>query len=102
MTNHTPKAVPADPRIIGFWKVVDGDYALINEYRSDGTIIQYVGDRASKPSSFRIEDDYIICCSEQPNGSIFEQKTRYAISEDTLTFVYSPRKKMHFRRTHEA
>ncbi len=93
---------PADPRIIGFWKGVGGDYPLINEYRPDGMSVQHVGDRSSKPSPFRTEGDHVIYSVEQPDGSIFEQKTKYMISGDTLTFIYSPRKKVHFRRTHEA
>ena len=101
MTNHRPNVAPTDPRIIGFWKVVGGDYSLINEYRSDGTVIQHVGGRAGKPSSFRIEGDCIIYSLEQPDGSVSEDKTRYAISGDTLTFFYSPKEKMHFQRTRE-
>ena len=102
MTNDTPNVAPADPRIIGFWKGVGGDYGLINEFRLDGTLIQHVGDRASRPSHFRIEGDYIITSLEQPDGSISEQKEQYAISGDTLTFIYSPRKKMHFQKINEA
>ena len=102
MTNRPPGHPLADPRIIGFWKGVGGDYGLINEFRLDGTVIQHVGDRSSKPSPFRTEGDYIIYSLEHPNGSVFEQKTQYLISEDTLTFIYPPRKKMHFRRVQEA
>lgn len=101
MTNH-PNTAPLDPRIIGFWKGVGGDYRLINEYRADGLVIQHIGDRASKPSHFRTEGDHIIYSLRQPNGSIFEQKTEYSVSGDTLTFIYSPEKKMHFERTDAA
>jgi len=102
MTRHTASVALADPRIIGFWRGIGGDYSLINEYRLDGMVIQHVGDRASKPSPFRTEGGYIIYSLEQPDGTVFEQKTQYEISDDTLTFIYSPKKKMHFERTHEA
>src|SRR5688572_14547782 len=73
MTNNTSSV---DPRIIGSWKGIGGDYGLVNEYRSDCTVVQHVGDRASRPLPFRTEGNYVIYSLEQPNGSIFEQKTQ--------------------------
>src|SRR5262245_3793020 len=102
MKSQTNDVTPADPRIIGFWKCVGGDYGLINEYRSDGTIIQHVGDRASPPSPFRIEAECVVYSLQQPDGSVSETKTRFEISGDILTFFYPPRRKMHFQRTHDA
>src|SRR5690349_20926170 len=99
MTEGTPNVTPADPRIIGFWKGIGGDYGLINEFRSDGILIQHVGDRTTRPAPYRIEGDHVVTVLEQPDGSISEDRTQYAISGDTLTFFYSPRKKMRSQRT---
>src|SRR6266567_7921825 len=102
MTNTTSNVPPTDPRIIGFWTSVSGDYTLTNEYRADGTLIQHVGDRTGRPIPFQIEGECLICSIEQPNGTVFEQKTRFAISDETLTFFHSPRKRRVFRRTQGA
>jgi len=99
MTTKTPNAPPADPRIVGSWTIIGGDYPLTNDYRTDGTVVQHVGDRASQPKRFQIDGEYLTCFVEQPDGRIFEQKTRFGISGDALTFYDSPRKKRVFQRT---
>src|SRR4051812_31893628 len=58
---------PSDPRIVGTWTLEGGDYALTNEYRADGTVVQHVGGRASEPSPFRIEGNLLIYSIEQPD-----------------------------------
>jgi hypothetical protein len=85
-------------QLIGFWKVAGGDYPLIDEYRPDGTLIQHVGDRASDPIPFRVEGDYLISSLEQPDGTISEQRARFEVSEDRLTFIDSDGSKRAFQR----
>jgi acetate kinase len=92
----------ADSRIIGFWKGIGGDYLLTNEYRTDGTVVQHVGNRSSEPSPFRIEGDYMIHSLKQPDGRIFEQKTRFQVSENQLTFIYSGTTKCVFQKEHQS
>jgi hypothetical protein len=93
------REAPSDTRIIGSWRIEGGDYPLINEYRSDGTLIQHIDDRSGEPIPFRIEGDLLVTSLVQPDGSVFENKTRFAISEDTLTFFDSDDTKRVFRRT---
>jgi hypothetical protein len=90
---------PAEKRIIGSWRIEGGDYPLINEYRSDGTLVQHIDDRSGEPIPFRIEGDLLITSLEQPDGSVFENKTRFAISDDTLTFFDSDGTRRVFGRT---
>lgn len=108
MTSHLPNVAPIDPRIIGFWKRVDSfPLTTIEEYRADGTLIQYVQDwevgkpLPGKPSPFRTEGDHIISSAEMPDGSIVEVKIPYAISGDTLTMTYSSKNPTHCVRTDE-
>lgn len=90
-----------DADIVGFWKVIGGDYPLINEYRSDGTLIQHIGNRAGKPIPFRTDGNCIISFLEQPDGRIYEEKKQFLVSENTLTLIYSAKKKMQFQRVDE-
>lgn len=92
----TPDPV-ADPRIIGFWEGINGDYKLTNEYREDGTFVQHVGERSSDTRRYRIEGDEFISLIEQRDRSIHEQRTKYSISGDQLTFYYG-KTEMRFRR----
>lgn len=91
-----------DPRILGFWTIVNGDYGLTDEYRANGTVVGYVGGRRSSPIPFRIDGEYLTYLVKQPDGSVFEQKARFKLSGDTLTFFDSPRRKRVFRRTEKA
>jgi hypothetical protein len=84
--------------LIGFWKVVGGDYPLVDEYRSDGVLIQHVGDQTSDPIPCRVEGDFIVSILEQPDGSTSEQRERFELSADRLAFVDSDGKKRHFER----
>ena len=70
MTNPATKPKLLYPDIIGFWEGVSGDYPLIDEYRADGTFIQHVRERSTKPAAFRIDGEYMIYSIEQPNGSV--------------------------------
>ena len=95
---------PSDPRIIGSWSIVGGDYPLVNEYRADGMLVQYVGGRkCNAPSPFRIEGEYLIVSVEQDDGSVFEQKDRFTLKGDTLTFIDDEDgSKRAFRRSKQA
>jgi hypothetical protein len=97
MVNQSSE-MAAGKKIIGAWRIEGGDYPLVNEYRSDGTAVQYVGDRGGKPMPFRVEGDLLIVSVKQPDGTIFEDKTRFSISDDTLIFFDSPDGKRVFRR----
>jgi len=99
MTDKTSNVSEAYSRIIGFWTMMDGDYALTNQYRADGTIVQHVGGSASKPHPFRIEREYLVSSITQPNGTIFEPRVRFELSKDSLTFFDSPKSKRVFRRS---
>ena len=102
MTTKIENMPPEDLRIVGSWSIIGGDYQLTDEYRADGTVVQHVGGRTSKPKRFQIDGEILTCFVEQPDGRIFEQKARFGISEDTLTFYDSPRTKRIFRRTQAA
>lgn len=93
------RETPADKRIIGSWQIEGGDYPLIDEYRSDGTVVQHINDSCGNPMPFRIEGDLLIVSVTQPDGDIFDFKTQFSISEDTLIFFDSPDSKRVFRRT---
>jgi hypothetical protein len=82
---HDPSNIPQ--QLIGFWKVVGGDYPLTDEYRPDGTLIQHVGDRTSDPIAFRVEGNHLISSLEQPDGTTSEQRAQFELSEDKLTFI---------------
>jgi hypothetical protein len=77
---------PSDPRIIGSWTLVGGDYPLTNEYRADGTLVQHVSGRTGKPLPFRIEGKYLIVSVKQPDGTVSDTKDRIELSDDRLTF----------------
>ena len=85
--------------IVGTWKSVGGDYPLTNEYRADGTLVQHVGGRQTAPSPFRIEGDRLIVSVSQPDGTVFEQEDRFAVTGQTLTFFDPEGSTRTFRRT---
>jgi hypothetical protein len=89
---------PSDPRIVGTWTLAGGDYPLTDEYRADGTLVQHVGNRTTEPTPFRIEGEYLVVTLAQPDGRSTEQKTRFALSGDTLTMIDAPTVKRVFRR----
>jgi hypothetical protein len=85
-------------QLIGFWKVVGGDYPLVDEYRAEGVLIQRVGDQTSDPIPFRVEGDCLISILEQPDGSKSEQRERFELSADRLTFIDSDGARRNFQR----
>ena len=87
MEDEPASEPPFNARIVGSWTHIGGDYPLTNEYRADGTLLQRSGSRTGKPSAFRTEGDYVIVSVKQPNGTIFEQKDRFELRDDTLTFL---------------
>jgi hypothetical protein len=89
---------PADPRIVGVWTLVGGDYPLTNEYRADGTVVQHLSGRTTDPVPFRIEGKFLICSVKQPDGTTFEQKDEFTLTGDTLTFIDAPTVRRVFRR----
>ena len=89
---------PADPRIVGSWSVVNGDYPLTNIYRSDGTMVQHLSGGETDPSAYRIEGDQLIITIETKGEPPSEQKMRYSISGDVLTLYYSADVKMQYQR----
>jgi hypothetical protein len=89
---------PSDPRIVGFWTSQGGDYPLTNEYRADGTVVQHVFGKTTKPRPFRIEGNVLIYSVEQPDGKILEPKETFQLTEDTLTFIDSQTSKRVFQR----
>jgi len=99
MPDNTPNISEVMSGIIGFWSNVGGDYALTNEYRADGTVVQHVGKGSSSPQPFRIDGDCLIFSIVQPNGSIFEQRARFVLSGDLLTLLHSPKTKCVFKRS---
>lgn len=74
------------------------DYPLTNEYRADGTVVQHVMGQIRDPIPFRIEGDQLIVSLRQSNGVVTEDKTRYTLSGDMLTFIDSPNSKRVFHR----
>jgi hypothetical protein len=97
----TQKSSNVPQQLIGFWKVVDGDYPLVDEYRPDGVLVQHIGDRTSDPIPFRVEGDFLISSLEQPDGTTSEQREQFAVSEDRLTFVSSDGSKREFQRARD-
>ena len=89
---------PSDPRIVGSWTIVGGDYPLTNIYRADGTFVQRVGGRETQPQIFRIEGEHLITRLKQPDGSVGDDKERFAIDGDTLTFFDADGSKRIFRK----
>ncbi len=89
---------PSDPRIIGYWTMVGGDYPLTNEYRADGMFIQHSGAQSGDASPFRIEGDQIIITITQPDGKPSIFKIRFQLEGDTLTLFDSDTEKRIFRR----
>lgn len=77
-------SIPHD--LIGMWECVNGDYPLTQIFRADGTLISLAFGRDDTPAHYRIEADVLIVPSEQADGSIFEQKSRFEIDGDTLYF----------------
>src|SRR5262245_11435081 len=98
MTDN-PSNIPQ--QLLGFWKVVGGDYPLTDEYRADGTLVQHVGDRTSDPIPFRIEGDQLISTLEQPDGTTSEQRERFELSGDKLTFIDSDGSTRVFQRNRD-
>ena len=90
---------PSAPRIVGFWTLEGGDYALTNEYRKDGTCVQHVFGRTTEPHAYRIEGEFLINSVPQPDGTVDEQKEEFRLTDDTLTFIDSPTSKRVFRRS---
>lgn len=86
------------PQLVGFWKVVGGDYPLINEYRADGVLIQHVGDQTADPIGLRVEGEYLVSIIEQPDGSISEDREKFEVSAEGLTFIDAEGEKRHFQR----
>src|SRR4051812_4182707 len=70
---------PADPRIIGTWSLVGGDYPLENEYRANGTMVQQVGVGHTAPSPYRIEGEYLTVYLKQTDGQVSEFKNKFSI-----------------------
>ena len=89
---------PTDPRIVGAWTMAGGDYPLTDEYRADGMLVQTVRGRTMEPHPFRIEGEFIIVSVKQPDGTAYEQKDRFTLKDDTLTFTDSNGSKRVFRR----
>jgi hypothetical protein len=85
-------------QLVGFWKIVRGDYPLINEYQAGGMLVQHVGERVSKPIPFRVEGDHLVTSLEQPDGTISEDRKRFELSADRLTLIDSAGWKSKFRR----
>ena len=97
--NATPSGSSNIPQqLIGFWKVVGGDYPLTDEYRADGTLVQHVGDNTSDPIPVRVEGDCVVSSLEQPDGTTSEQREKFELSEDALIFADSDGSKRTFRR----
>jgi len=96
---QTPSNIPQ--QLIGFWKVVGGDYPLVDEYRSNGMLIQHVGDQTSEPIAFRVEGDYVVSILDQPDGTTSEQRERFEVSADSLRFFDSDGSKREFRRVQD-
>ena len=94
----TPSTSNIPQQLIGFWKIVGGDYPLVDEYRADGVLIQHVGDRTSEPITIRVEGDFMITRVEQPDGSTSEDRERFELSADRLTFMDSDGSKRNFQR----
>lgn len=88
-----------DARIVGSWSSVGGDYALTNEYRPDGMLVQHVGAQKSKPMPYRIEGEYLVVSVKQPDGKVSDSKDRFVLEGDTLTFLDPNGSKRVFRRT---
>jgi hypothetical protein len=65
-------------------------------------MVQHVGDRAGGPTPFRIEGDEVVYSVPQVDGSISEQRHRYEITGNTLTFIHSPTTRMRFERMPDA
>ena len=78
---------PSDPRIVGSWTIVGGDYPLTDTYGSDGMLVQRVNGRTTEATPYRIEKGYLICSLPQPDGTVVEQKVRFTLNGDTLSFV---------------
>lgn len=93
---HNSSSIPQ--QLIGFWKVIGGDYPLVDEYRSDGVLVQHVGDQASDPIPVRVEGDFLVARLEQPDGTMSEQKERFELSGDHLSFIASDGSKRSFQR----
>ena len=89
---------PSDPRIVGVWISQGGDYPLTNEYRADGTLVQYAFGKTSEPRPFRIEGDLLIYTLKQPDGSVTEQKQKFTLAGDTLTMINSTSKQVFQRQ----
>jgi hypothetical protein len=102
MPDKIQNVPPADMRIVGAWTITGGDYPLTDVYRADGTVVQYVAGQIIQPRRFEIDGEFLTCFVEQKDGRIFEQKARFGISGDTLTFYDSPTNKRVFRRLQAA
>jgi hypothetical protein len=89
---------PSDPRIVGSWASVGGDYPLTNYYGADGMLVQHVGTQSSTPYPFRIEGEYLIVSVKQPDGTISQQKDRFSLKDDTLAFIDPDGSKRIFQR----
>lgn len=72
--------------IVGKWKIEGGDYPLVREFLLDGTFIQRVGKLPGQSAPYSIEGNEVVFAVEQPNGTTLEQRERFELAGETLTF----------------
>lgn len=73
-------------QLVGFWKIRNGDYRLINEYRGTGEMVQYVNGTDTGPSRFSVDKSCLIAYVTQKNGDVLEFKNKYSLTQNTLIF----------------
>jgi hypothetical protein len=96
----TPEVFSTLPNdLVGFWKVVAGDYPLINEFASNQTLTQHIGGRSTDPRPVRIAQDNLVISVVQSDGSVSEIRMKFELSGDLLTLSGVDGTKQHFRRT---
>lgn len=71
--------------IVGTWKLQDGDYPLTRVFLADGNFINRMG-KLTQQVPYRVEGDEVVFLVEQPDKTILEQRERFTLSGNTLTF----------------